>query len=72
MKKKKSKDTVVDIWDLILAGLFIVSSYLLYKTPTWTDPSLALQFAITVSDKIYGWLLGGLVLKKILENSNKE
>ncbi len=66
------KNNVIDLWDIVLLVIVAGSSYLVYMTPVWTNPSQLLQFLMIVGDKILGWTIFAVILKKVLEKSNNK
>jgi hypothetical protein len=67
MAKRKK----LDKWDFILLALFAGYLYVLYMSPTWTDPDQNLQFIINVVDKTIGYLFAGIIIKKVIQKSDK-
>jgi hypothetical protein len=72
--KKKCKKKYFDKWDMLLITLFISVIYIVYMTPKWElmNPSIMMIFVMTISDKIIGWFIFGIILKKVLYQSEKQ
>ena len=68
---KKKKDKIIDVWDIIISILFFGSMWIIYKTPTWIEPTQFELFIMTLADKSFGYLLFGLVIKKIMDEAQR-
>ena len=64
------KAAKIDLWDVTLISIFIGQLLIIYMEPTWTNPSLFMQFLYTMSNRTIGFMVAGLVLKKVIQKSN--
>ena len=64
------KTIKIDLWDISLFTIFVGQLLIIYMEPTWTEPTLLMQFLYTLSNRTIGFMVAGLVLKKVIQKSN--